>query len=160
MYRLILTFISLLFFSLSAEELNTDQHIKNLTSGTDNDKIVACNHLGKEKAEKKAIPEIISLLKTTENPKVASAAAIALGYLKEKGASTTALKDKILAENKSDVVYACLLALMSISLQNKVYEPDAKAALQYADVNHRSDEFVADVIDKIKNKLKDSKLAL
>ena len=45
-------------------------HVKNLSSGTDLDKISACNYLGKENKEKKYIVEIQETLKTADNSRV------------------------------------------------------------------------------------------
>ena len=129
-------------------------HVKNLSTGTNSDKIAACNFLGKEKSEKKYLSEIQETLKATDNSRVAVACANALGYIQEKGSSTTALKNKIMSESNSDVVYACLVSILNIAIKNG-YEADAKSAVQYSDINHRGDEFVADLIDKIKKKFKE-----
>ncbi len=137
-------------------EKTADEHIKALSSGTDQEKISACKFLGNEKKDKTAIKPIIALLKATDNPKVAAAAAVALGYIKEKGEPTRALKEKIMSETDSNVVYACLLALYNITVSNETLEEDTKAALEYADIHHRQNEFVADALDKIKKKAKKS----
>ncbi|MCC6274926.1 MAG: HEAT repeat domain-containing protein [Leptospiraceae bacterium] len=154
---LTITLISLIFSagSISAEK-SADEHLKALSSGTDEEKIAACKYLGNEKKDKTALKQIIALLKATDNPKVAAAAAIALGYIKEKGEPTKALKEKIMSETDSNVVYACLLALYNITVANEVLEDDTKAALEYADTHHRQNEFVADALDKIKKKAKKS----
>lgn len=141
--------------SLFAEK-SADEHLKALSSGTDEEKISACKFLGNEKKDKTSIKQIIALLKATDNPKVAAAAAIALGYIKEKGEPTKALKEKIMSETDSNVVYACLLALYNITVANETLEEDTKAALEYADTHHRQNEFVADALDKIKKKAKKS----
>ena len=148
-------FILIFLFSISImADVPIEVHVKNLSSGTDLDKISACNYLGKENKEKKYISEIQETLKAADNSRVAVACANALGYIQEKGSSTTALKNKIMSETNSDVVYACLVSIVNIAVKNG-YEPDAKAALQYSDIHHRSDEFVADLIDKIKKKFKE-----
>jgi len=59
-----------------------------------------------------------------------------------------------MSESNSDVVYACLASIVNIAIKNG-YEADAKSAVQYSDINHRSDEFVADLIDRIKKKFKE-----
>lgn len=146
-------FIFLFCISIFAD-VPIEVHVKNLSSGTDLDKISACNYLGKENKEKKYIAEIQETLKTADNSRVAVACANALGYIQEKGSSTTALKNKIMSENNSDVVYACLVSIINIAVKNG-YEADAKAAVQYSDIHHRGDEFVADLIDKIKKKFKE-----
>lgn len=141
--------------SLFAEE-GAEEHLSNLSSGNDNQKIAACDYFGKEK-DSSVVPQIITLLRGTENPKVASAAAIALGNIQQKGEPTTALKDRIMMETNTDVVYSSILALMSITIKNEELEPDAKAALDHASTNHNSDVFVADLVEKIKRKLESKK---
>ncbi|MEM7184392.1 MAG: HEAT repeat domain-containing protein [Spirochaetota bacterium] len=116
--------------------------------------VKACKYYGQEKQDKQAVASLINLLRDTTDSKVAVESAIALGYIKENGAATTALKDKIESTKDSDVVYASLIAILNITVQNKTYEPAAKQALEYADQNHRSDEFVSDIIDRIKAKLR------
>ncbi len=150
-------FFHICFFLTSVSimaDVPIEVHVKNLSAGTDSDKIAACNFLGKEKQEKKYVSEIQEALKSADNSRVAVACANALGYIQEKGSSTTALKNKIMSESNSDVVYACLISILNIAIKNG-YEPDAKSAVQYSDINHRGDEFVADVIDRIKKKFKE-----
>lgn len=148
-------YLCIFFFSFSLlAEVPVEVHVKNLSKGTESEKIAACNYLGKDKAEKKYISEIQDALKVADNSKVAVACANALGYIQEKGSSTTALKNKIMSESNSDVVYACLVSILNIAIKNG-YEPDAKSAIQYSDINHRGDEFVADLIDRIKIKFKE-----
>ncbi|MBK8394563.1 MAG: HEAT repeat domain-containing protein [Leptospiraceae bacterium] len=143
--------IFIFVFSIFADDIEV--HGKNLSSGTDAEKTLACTVLGKEKAEKKYITDIQNTLKNTNNTKVAIACANALGYLQEK-TSIPNLKSKIMSESNSNVVYACLLSILNISAKNG-YDSDAKSAIQYADIHHRQDEFVADLIDRIKSKFKD-----
>ncbi|HMV43432.1 MAG TPA: HEAT repeat domain-containing protein [Leptospiraceae bacterium] len=152
MIRRISLLVAVSCISISAE-VPIDIHIKNLSSGTESDKIAACNYLGKEK-ETKYISEVQEALKTTDSPKVAVSCANALGYFQEKGSPTTTLKNKIISVSNSDVVYACLVSILNIALKNG-YEADAKAAIQYSDINHRQDEFVADIIDRIKKRFKE-----
>ncbi|MBE7413531.1 MAG: HEAT repeat domain-containing protein [Leptospiraceae bacterium] len=153
-----ITLISIIFSTgLIAAEKSADEHLKALSSGTDEEKIAACVYFGKEvKKGKDALPQIIALLKATDNSKVAVSAAVALGYIKEKGPSTKALKEKIMSETDSNIVYACLLGIYNIEVANEVLEDDARAALEYADIHHRQNEFVADAIDKIKKRAKKS----
>jgi len=149
---LILSIFAFTSVSVWSADKSADEHLKALSSGTDEEKIAACRFLGNDKKDESAIPELINLLKATDNPKVAAATAVALGYIKKSGASTKALKDKIMSENDSNVVYAALLALYNISVENKSVEDDTKAAVEYADTHHRQNEFVADALDKIKKK--------
>lgn len=152
MFRRISLLVAISFFSLGAE-VPLEVHVKNLSSGTDLDKINACNYLGKEK-EKKYLTEIQETLKSSDNPKVAASCATALGYFQEKGSATTTLKNKIMSVSNTDVVYACLVSILNIAIKNG-YEEDAKTAVQYSDVHHRQDEFVADLIDRIKKRFKE-----
>lgn len=137
------------FVSLAAE-VELDIHVKNLSSGTEAEKIAACDIIGREK---KYISEIQDLLKRTSSPRVAVACANSLGYIQEKN-SIASLKSKIMSESNSDVVYVCLLSILNISIKNG-YDSDARYAVQYSDIHHRQDEFVADLIDRIKKKFKE-----
>ena len=113
-------YISIIFFSFSflRAEVSVDVHVKNLSKGTESEKMAACNFLGKEKSEKKYISEIQETLKLSDNSKVAIACANALGYIQEKGSSTTALK-KPRAPAKKKVVPAT---------GHQTALPDSKAA--------------------------------
>lgn len=154
MKRLILLISFILFISHSSVFAQTEgeEHLQNLTSGSDSQKIAACEYFGAE-GDASVIPQIIDILSYTENPRLASSAAIALGYIQEKGRPTTALKDRIMTEKNPDVVYSSLLALMSIALKNEELEPDAKIALEHANSTHKSDIFIADLVEKINMKI-------
>jgi len=109
-------------------EVGIDQHVKNLSSGTNSEKIAACNFLGKEKSEKKYLTELQGTLGNTNNAKVAVACANALGYIQDKS-SIASLKAKIMSESNSDVVYACLMSILNI-ITKTGYDSDAKYAVQ------------------------------
>ena len=74
--------VLLLSVSISAD-VPVEVHVKNLSSGSDSDRISACYFLGKEKKESKYLSEIQEVLKTTDNSRVAVACANALGYIQE-----------------------------------------------------------------------------
>lgn len=134
-------------------EKSTEEHIKSLSSGSDSEKYESAVALGKNK-EKSAIPELIQLLNRNNEPKIATAAAISLGKIAEPGDSTIALKNKIISSENGDIVYASLASLLNITTKNEKLEDSTKEAFEYADKNRRSDEFVADLLDLIKKKLK------
>lgn len=131
------------------ESKTADQHKLLLSTGTDHERIEALEFFGKEK-DKSQIPTIIEVLKDSDNPKVASQAAITLGMIGEKGESTTALKDKILADKNPEIVYSCILGLFNIHKKDEQVDPTAKEALSFAEKNQ--DPFVSDLITKIKSK--------
>lgn len=77
-----------------------------------------------------------------------------MGKIAEPGDSTIALKNKIISSENGDIVYASLASLLNITTKNEKLEDSTKEAFEYADKNRRSDEFVADLLDLIKKKLK------
>ncbi|EMO29337.1 HEAT repeat domain-containing protein [Leptospira noguchii] len=154
-FRSIFILALAVFFTSGAllAEKSTEEHIKSLSSGSDSEKYESAVALGKNK-EKSAIPELIQLLNRNNEPKIATAAAISLGKIAEPGDSTIALKNKIISSENGDIVYASLASLLNITTKNEKIEDSTKEAFEYADKNRRSDEFVADLLDLIKKKLK------
>ncbi|ASV08737.1 hypothetical protein B2G50_06890 [Leptospira interrogans serovar Canicola] len=154
-FRSIVILVFAVFLTSGAlfAEKSTEEHIKSLSSGSDSEKYESAVALGKNK-EKSAIPELIQLLNRNNEPKIATAAAISLGKLAEPGDSTIALKIKIISSENGDIVYASLASLLNITTKNEKLEDSTKEAFEYADKNRRSDEFVADLLDLIKKKLK------
>ncbi|ASV06736.1 HEAT repeat domain-containing protein [Leptospira interrogans] len=154
-FRSIVILVFAVFFTSGAlfAEKSTEEHIKSLSSGSDSEKYESAVALGKNK-EKSAIPELIQLLNRNNEPKIATAAAISLGKIAEPGDSTIALKNKIISSENGDIVYASLASLLNITTKNEKLEDSTKEAFEYADKNRRSDEFVADLLDLIKKKLK------
>ncbi|APH40398.1 HEAT repeat protein [Leptospira interrogans serovar Copenhageni/Icterohaemorrhagiae] len=154
-FRSIVILMFAVFFTSGAlfAEKSTEEHIKSLSSGSDSEKYESAVALGKNK-EKSAIPELIQLLNRNNEPKIATAAAISLGKIAEPGDSTIALKIKIISSENGDIVYASLASLLNITTKNEKLEDSTKEAFEYADKNRRSDEFVADLLDLIKKKLK------
>lgn len=146
------TFTFVFASSLFAEK-STEEHIKALSSGSDQEKIESALYLGSKK-EKTAIPELINLLNRTNDAKVAVPAAIALGEIAEPGDATIALKNKIISSENGDIVYTALAGLLNITTKNEKAEDATKEALEFADKNRRSDEFVADILNVINKKLK------
>ncbi|ULG77262.1 HEAT repeat domain-containing protein [Leptospira interrogans] len=154
-FRSIVILVFAVFFTSGAllAEKSTEEHIKSLSSGSDSEKYESAVALGKNK-EKSAIPELVQLLNRNNEPKIATAAAISLGKIAEPGDSTIALKNKIISSENGDIVYASLASLLNITTKNEKLEDSTKEAFEYADKNRRSDEFVADLLDLIKKKLK------
>ncbi|EMN49360.1 HEAT repeat protein [Leptospira interrogans str. L1207] len=154
-FRSIVILMFAVFFTSGAlfAEKSTEEHIKSLSSGSDSEKYESAVALRKNK-EKSAIPELIQLLNRNNEPKIATAAAISLGKIAEPGDSTIALKNKIISSENGDIVYASLASLLNITTKNEKLEDSTKEAFEYADKNRRSDEFVADLLDLIKKKLK------
>ncbi|MGJ4754098.1 HEAT repeat domain-containing protein [Leptospira kmetyi] len=156
-FRSLLILALVVSFSSGAllAEKSTEEHIKTLSSGSgsDSEKYESAVALGKNK-EKSAIPELINLLNRNNEPKIATAAAIALGRIAEPGDATIALKNKIISSENGDIVYASLASLLNITTKSEKLEDSTKEAFEYADKNRRSDEFVSDFLDLIKKKLK------
>ncbi|TGN02858.1 HEAT repeat domain-containing protein [Leptospira dzoumogneensis] len=138
--------------SVSAEK-STEDHIKALSSGSDQEKIEASLYLGNKK-EKSAVPELINLLNRSNDPKVAVPAGIALGQIGEAGDTTIALKNKVISSDNGDIVYTALVSILNIVIKNEKAEDAAKEALEFADKNRRSDEFVSDFLNVLTKKLK------
>ncbi|RHX91716.1 HEAT repeat domain-containing protein [Leptospira stimsonii] len=150
---LILAFVVSLSSGALLAEKSTDEHIKTLSSGSDSEKYESAVALGKGK-EKSAIPELINLLNRNNEPKIATAAAIALGKIAEPGDTAIALKNKIISSENGDIVYASLASLLNITTKNEKLEDSTKEAFEFADKNRRGDEYVSDFLDLIKKKLK------
>ncbi|TGL63385.1 HEAT repeat domain-containing protein [Leptospira sarikeiensis] len=145
--------ISLIFTVSVAAEKSTEEHIKALSSGSEQEKIDAALYLGNKK-EKSAIPELINLLNRSNDPKVAVPAEIALGQIGEAGDSTIALKNKIISSDNGDIVYTALVSILNIVIKSEKAEDAAREALEFADKNRRSDEFVSDFLNVLTKKLK------
>lgn len=149
-----LAILATLIFTVSVSaEKSTEDHIKALSSGSDQEKIEASLYLG-DKKEKSAIPELINLLNRANDPKVAVPAGIALGQIGEAGDSTIALKNKVISSDNGDIVYTALVSILNIVIKNEKAEDAAKEALEFADKNRRSDEFVSDFLNVLTKKLK------
>ncbi|TGK07496.1 HEAT repeat domain-containing protein [Leptospira semungkisensis] len=146
-------FTTLILASSVAAEKSTEDYIKSLSSGSDQDKIEAANYLGSKK-EKSAIPELINLLNRSNDSKVAVPAEIALGLIAEPGDATIALKNKIISSDSGDIVYTALAALLNIVIKSEKVEDATREAVEFADKNRRSDEFVADFLNVLNKKLK------
>jgi hypothetical protein len=142
-------FILLLVLLNCSSSENRNSNLIKLNSGTESEKISACTYFGKESKDKSVLKDIFEIIKKSESKSVQISCINALGYIAENGDSETTLKNKIFSESNSDIVYSSLYSLYSISLKNGV-TGEAKSAIQYADVHHRSDYHTADLIDKIK----------
>lgn len=151
-------FLALLFTCIAiptyaSQEGKTTQDSKSvdLLTGSDTEKIQAIQKIIKDK-DSSQIPNIIIVLKESQNPAVASQAAIALGVLGKKPESTTALKEKIESTEDGNVVYACILSLFNLHRKDSKKDPEVEAAIRYSLENRRNDPFVVDFLDKIKDK--------
>lgn len=132
-------------------KLSTEDYRTVLVSGTDAEKMEALKHFAAKKDENE-IPAIITLMTETENPRLASEAAITLGVIGKPGESTQALKKRIESTENGDIVYASVLAIFNIHRKDEKRDPEAEAALKYAFENRRQDPFVVDMLEKLKEK--------
>ncbi|PJZ65037.1 HEAT repeat domain-containing protein [Leptospira wolffii] len=148
----LITTTLLLAASSAYAEKSVEDHIKTLSSGSESEKIESALYLG-DKKEKSAVPELINLLNRSNDPKVAVPAGIALGQIAEPGDATIALKNKIISSDNGDIVYTALAALLNIVIKSETVEDATKEAVEYADKNRRSDEFVADFLNVLNKKL-------
>lgn len=148
----LITTTLLLAASSAYAEKSVEDHIKTLSSGSESEKIESALYLG-DKKEKSAVPELINLLNRSNDPKVAVPAEIALGQIAEPGDATIALKNKIISSDNGDIVYTALAALLNIVIKSETVEDATKEAVEYADKNRRSDEFVADFLNVLNKKL-------
>ncbi len=139
-----------IFSNVEKESMSSDPAL-DLSTGTDQEKLQAIEAILKSK-DKSQVPTLIDILNSTQNPRVAGDAAIALGVIGEKEKSTTALKQKIESTENGDIVYACVLALYNIHRKGDKKDPEAEAAIQFALENRRQDPFVADILDRLKDK--------
>lgn len=150
----ILSTIALAFtFSSTAADKSNEAYIDDLTS--DDQALVnsACLHLGKEE-EKKAIDEIINVIKTSTNTGTKVSCIDALSKMDEKGKPTTSLKEVVETDKDNSVVYSALLAILNLKdFENE----DAKVALEYADANKQDDDLMSDVVRRIKEAMEKAK---
>ena len=151
----ILSTIALAFtFSSTAADKSNEAYINDLTS--DDQALVnsACLHLGKEE-EKKAIDEIINVIKTsTTNTGTKVSCIDALSKMGEKGNPTTSLKEVVETDEDNSVVYSALLAILNLKdFENE----DAETALNYASENKKDDTLMSDIVERIKEAMEKAK---
>ena len=128
----------------------TDEYIADLSSNDDAVVITAAQQLGAAKA-KEAIDPLVQVIQTRENPKVRISAASSLGRMGEKGTPTTALSSVVQSDEDNSVVYASLLAILNLA---DFDNPAAIEALEYCEKNKADDEFIADVVSRIRSAMK------
>lgn len=150
----ILSTIALAFtFSSTAADKSNEDYIGDLKSGDQALVNSACLHLGKEE-EKKAIDEIINVIKTSTNTSTKVSCIDALSKMGEKGKPTTSLKEVVETDKDNSVVYSALLAILNLKdFENE----DAKIALDYADENKQDDDLMSDVVKRIKEAMEKAK---
>lgn len=148
--------VLILFFgaAISAQSGETkksvDEYIGDLKSSDDAVVITAARQLGLVKA-KPAIDPLVEVLKTNKNPQVRISAASSLGQIGEKGAPTNALSSAVQTDEDNAVVYASLLAILNLA---DFDNPSAEEALDYAEKNKSDDEFIKDVVSRIRKAMK------
>ena len=143
----ILSTIALAFtFSSTAADKSNEEYINDLTSSDQALVNSACLHLGKEE-EKKAIDEIINVIKTSPNTGTKVSCIDALSKMGEKGKPTTSLKEVVETDKDNSVVYSALLAILNLKDFENV---DADTALDYASENKHDDDLIKDVVRRIK----------
>lgn len=124
------------------------ENIADLKSADDAVAIKAAQELGAD-GVKDAIDPLGEVVKSNRAAGVRIAAASALGRIGEKGRSTTILKEAIEADQDNHVVYTELLALMNIAdLEN----PDLTKAVEFCENNKKSDQFITDIVGRIRKK--------
>ena len=150
----ILSTIALAFtFSSTAADKSNEAYIDDLTSGDQALVNSACLHLGKEE-EKKAIDEIINVIKTSPNTSTKVSCIDALSKMGEKGKPTTSLKEVVETDKDNSVVYSALLAILNLKdFENE----DAKTALNYVDANKQDDDLMSDVVRRIREAMEKAK---
>ena len=127
-----------------------DEYITDLSSSDDVVVITAAKALGDAK-EKKAIEPLIKLIKSNPNPQVRISAASSLGRMGVKGDPTTALSEVVQSDEDNSVVYASLLAILNLA---DFDNPAAAEALEYCEANKSDDEFISDVVRRIRDVMK------
>ena len=150
----ILSTIALAFtFSSTAADKSNEDYINDLTSDDQATVNSACLHLGKEE-EKKAIDDIINVIKTSTNTGTKVSCIDALSKMDEKGKPTTSLKEVVETDKDNSVVYSALLAILNLKdFENK----SAETALDYANENKKDDYLISDIVTRIKEAIEKAK---
>ena len=148
----LLVFIPLL--SLAAK--SKAENLADLKSADDAVAIKAAQELGNDGA-KDAIEPLGEILKSKRTAGVRIAAASALGRMDVKGRPTTLLREAIETDQDNQVIYTELLAILNLKdLKNE----DLKKAVEFCENNKKSDEFITDIIVRIRKVMpKDEKAA-
>ncbi|MCS6984614.1 MAG: HEAT repeat domain-containing protein [Leptospiraceae bacterium] len=125
---------------------NVEEKLKDLESPDDSKVIAAAQWLGKEE-EKKAVDPLIRLAKSERSPLVRIHAISALGLIKEKGKTTTELRQLIEQENHKTVVYSALVAILNIKDTDNA---DFRRALEISEQKHQDDPYIRDITQRIR----------
>jgi hypothetical protein len=153
MKYIICSFFFFLVFNCTNEERRSLE-IKNLEQGNSEEKISACNYLGKENKEKIAVSEIAKLVTASSEKQVSLSCIHALGYIGQGGNSNSALSKKILSSKDSDIQHASLYAIYEIMSKSGIELP-ARDAVHYSDVHLRQNLQISELVDKIKQYMKE-----
>jgi hypothetical protein len=156
MKNLFCLIIAFSFFanSISAQEgeKSEQSYRRALSSSVEPEVIVALKHFAKPTSDEGLRKEISDLTLNTKNPRIAIQGALTLGKMGKAPVSSAALRDRVLRESNPDVVYTCLLAFLELQITDGKKDADALIALNHADQKFRGDEFIADLVDKVKGK--------
>ncbi len=146
--------LSMLLFLLAVSGIsaykNTDEARNALKSADDAEVIKACAYLGEEE-EKKAVDDLLVVIKNHKNPKVRIAAISALSRTEVKGKPTTELKNLIVSEKDNTIVYAAVIGIFNLQdFENKA----ATEVLDFCDQNKKDDPYITDIVARIKKAMK------
>jgi hypothetical protein len=147
LFRVIFLFCIFSGVLLADQEL--DRALANLSVDNDKQVLQAIKVVGEEKRSVRALPVLVKLVATHKNPKVVVASINALGFVPAGSGSIATLKEVVFSNPDVDLVYASLLSLISISINTNSIDPQTQAAFDYANKHHRSDEYIADVLDRV-----------
>lgn len=100
-----------------------------------------------KKKKKKAVDPLIRLAKSERSPLVRIHAISALGLIKEKGKTTTELRQLIEQENHKTVVYSALVAILNIKDTDNA---DFRRALEISEQKHQDDPYIRDITQRIR----------
>lgn len=141
---------------LSLAAKNKAENIADLKSADDAVAIKAAQELGSDGA-KDAIEPLGEIVKSKRTAGVRIAAASALGRMDVKGRPTTILREAIEIDQDNQVLYTELLAILNLKdLKND----DLKKAVEFCENNKKSDEFISDIVVRIRKVMpKDEKAA-
>lgn len=130
--------------SLSAKD--KAEFIADLKSADDALAIAAAQQLGNDTV-KDAIEPLGEVIKSNRPAGVRIAAASALGRMDTKGRPTTILREAIEMEQDNQLVYTELLALLNLK---DTENADMSKAIDFCEVNKKSDMFIADIVVRIR----------
>ncbi len=142
--------ILLIFFFLQcSSEERRSLEIRNLEQGNQEEKISACNYLGKEEKDKLASQAISKLVLSSTEKNIVLNCIHALGFIGVGGNSNSSLSKKILSSKDSDIQHAALYSIYDIMTKSGI-ETSSRDAVHYSDVHLRQNLEISELIDKIK----------